>query len=265
MAIEHDGSGTRWVEMAVVVPGTAEQVWRAMATGPGNTAWFTATTIDERVGGAIRFDFGPNGTGAGEVTTWEPPHRFGYVERDWAEDAPPVATDVTIAARGDGRCVVRLAHSIRTTADDWDDHLEGFEGGWPAFFAMLRLYLAHFADLPAATFIVGTVVEAPQLDVWTRLTGALGLAGANAGEERTTPDVPEALTGVVERVEQDAAHRYLLLRLHAPTPGLALVATYGAGEATRVNVSLYPYGDDAARRAAAGEPRWREWLGATMT
>ncbi|MBN9170044.1 MAG: polysaccharide biosynthesis protein, partial [Microbacterium sp.] len=22
---------------------------------------------------------------AGEVTTWEPPHRFGYVERDWSE------------------------------------------------------------------------------------------------------------------------------------------------------------------------------------
>jgi len=43
MPIRKDEHGKRWVEMALVVPGTPEQAWRALATGPGNTAWFTKT------------------------------------------------------------------------------------------------------------------------------------------------------------------------------------------------------------------------------
>ena len=37
-------TGKRWIEMEFVVPGTPEQVWQAVATGPGNTAWFTRAT-----------------------------------------------------------------------------------------------------------------------------------------------------------------------------------------------------------------------------
>ena len=118
---------------------------------------------------------------------------------------------------------------------------------------MLHLYLAHFADLPAATFLVVASVAAPQRDVWKRLTGRLGLGGADVGEERTMANGPETLSGVVERVEQDARQRYLLLRLHAPAPGIAMIATYGAGEATRAGVSLYLYGEDTGRRASASE------------
>ena len=32
-----------------------------MATGAGNAAWFTKAEIEERVGGVLRFDFGPMG------------------------------------------------------------------------------------------------------------------------------------------------------------------------------------------------------------
>ena len=102
MPIKKDGTGKRSVEMEVLVPGTPEQVWQAMATGAGNTAWFTRTTVEERSGGEIRFDFGANGSSVGEVTAWEPPHRFGYVEHEWNETAPPVATEVTITGRSGG-------------------------------------------------------------------------------------------------------------------------------------------------------------------
>ena len=50
MPIKKDGSGKRWVEMEFLAPGTPEEVWQAMATGPGNAAWFTRATVDERVG-----------------------------------------------------------------------------------------------------------------------------------------------------------------------------------------------------------------------
>ena len=53
MPVKKDDSGRRWVEMEFLVPGTPEQVWQAIATGPGMSAWFTPTTVDERVGGAI--------------------------------------------------------------------------------------------------------------------------------------------------------------------------------------------------------------------
>src|SRR5688500_15437699 len=108
MPVKKDDSGKRWVEMHLLVPGTPEQVWQAMATGPGNTAWFTRTSIEERVGGSVRFTFGPDAGSTGQVTQWQPPHRFGYEERDWMPGAPPVATEITIEARKGGQCAVRM-------------------------------------------------------------------------------------------------------------------------------------------------------------
>lgn len=263
MPVKRDGSGKRWVEMEMLVPGTPEEVWQAMATGPGNTAWFTRTTVEERVGGTIHFDFGPNGESRGEVTIWEPPLRFGYVERDWAEGAPPVATEIAVTARSGGRCVVRMVHSLFASTDDWDDQLEGFEGGWPGFFQVLRVYLAHFAGMEAASFLAMTSVEAPQLDVWKQLTEGLGLAGADVGEERSS-QTPEKLSGIVEHAEQDDRQRYILLRLSQPAPGVALIGTYGASNVANASMAFYLYGDDAGQRAAASEPEWRDWLGKTF-
>lgn len=263
MPIKKDDSGKRWVEMELVVPGTPEQVWQAMATGPGNTAWFTRTTIDERIGGTIHFNFGPNGDSKGEVTAWEPPLRFGYVERDWAEGAPPVATEITVTARSGDRCVVRMVHSLVASTNDWDDQLEGFEGGWPGFFQVLRIYLAHCAGMNATSFLVMTSVKAPHVDVWKQLIEGLGLAGTDVGEEWTL-QTPEKLSGVVERVEQDERQRYVLLRLRQPAPGVALIGTYGIGGATNTSMAFYFYGDDVEQRAAASEPRWRDWLGQTF-
>jgi uncharacterized protein YndB with AHSA1/START domain len=140
MPIRKDGTGNRWVEMEFVTPGTPEQVWAAMATGPGNAAWFMSATIEQRVGGAFRLDFGQGASSSGEVTIWDPPHRFGYVERDWSEGAPPVTTEIAITSRSGGRCVVRMVHLLTSTTDDWDDQMESFEAGWPGFFDVLRIY-----------------------------------------------------------------------------------------------------------------------------
>jgi uncharacterized protein YndB with AHSA1/START domain len=260
MPIKKDGTGKRWVEMELVVPGTPEQIWQALATGPGVTAWFTKTTIEERVGGALRFDFGAMGSSAGEVTTWEPPRLFGYVERDWSPGAPPVATEVTITGRSGDRCLIRMVHSLFSSTDDWDDQLEGFEKGWPAFFDVLRLYLAHFAGRPAASFTVMTSAEGDHLTVWKRLTEQLALTAADAGEQRTTASQPEALSGAIERVQQQRHERYLLMRLDAPTPGVVILGTYAAESKVNVSMTLYVYGDDAAARAHASEQKWQAWL-----
>lgn len=260
MPIKKDDTGKRWVEMEVVVPGTLAQVWQAVATGPGCTAWFTPTDIEERVGGTILFDLGPYGSSKGEVTIWEPPSRFGYVEREWSEGAPPVETEVTVTSRPDGNCLFRMTHSLTATTDDWDASLEGFEKGWPGFFEVLRLYLAHFAGSKAAAFQAMTSVEAPQADVWKRLIDALGLTGANVGEERTTPEQPEKLSGTVERMQQSDRERYVLLRLNSPTPGVALIGTYSMENMTNASVVLYLYGDEAPQTVEAIKEKWSSWL-----
>jgi uncharacterized protein YndB with AHSA1/START domain len=264
MPVKKDDSGKRWVEMDLIVPGTPEQVWQAMATGPGFTAWFTRTTIDERVGGAVAFDFGANGSSTGDVTTWEPPHHFACVERAWMEGAPPVATEITIIARAGGQCTVRMVHSLFASSDDWDDQLEGFEGGWPGFFDVLRIYLAHFAGQSAASFQAMGSTAGEQLAVWKRLTESLALAGADVEEQRTTPQAPERLSGIVERVQQTVKQRYMMLRLTEPAPGVVLLGTYRAGERTNASMAMYFYGDAAAQRAAASEPKWRDWFAATF-
>lgn len=260
MPIKKDEDGNRWVEMNLIVDGTPEEVWQAMATGPGNTAWFTKTEIEEHVGGKVQFDFGSGMASTGEVTTWEPPFKFGYVEREWEEGAPPVATEIVITTRKGGKCSVRMVHSLFTSKEDWDDQLEGFESGWPGFFEVLRQYLAHFAGKNAASFQIMLSANCGALEAWQRLTEKLHLRGADVGERRTLPAELEAPAGVVEQVAQGANVRTLLLRMEEPQPGIALVGTYADADKVRASVSYFLYGENAAELATRKQTLWSDWM-----
>ena len=77
----------RLVRTEIEVPGTPEEVWEAIATGPGIACWFVPAEVDEREGGEIVTHHGPYGDSRGVVTAWEPPRRFAYEEREWADGA----------------------------------------------------------------------------------------------------------------------------------------------------------------------------------
>jgi uncharacterized protein YndB with AHSA1/START domain len=264
MPLKRDDSGRHWVEMEFLVPGTVEQVWHAIATGPGMTAWFTPTTVDERVGGAINFDFGEGDCGqqtsSGIVTEWDPPHRLAYEEHGWSGEAPPVATEVVVTSHSGDRCVIRMVHSLFTSKDDWDDELESFEGGWPVFFAVLRLYLRHFAGRPAAAASVMIPSEVDGTRAWSELTEALNLAGANVGDRRAAPAGAPALSGEVELLHQDRDNRYVMLRLDEPADGVAVIGAHCAPGATMVTASLFFYGPGATDLATEQEAAWSRWL-----
>ena len=55
MSIKHDPSGHRSIQAEAEVPGSPEEVWEAIATGPGISSWFYPTDVEERVGGTLRY------------------------------------------------------------------------------------------------------------------------------------------------------------------------------------------------------------------
>ena len=58
MSVKKEANGRRSVQVEVEVPGTPEQVWQAIATGPGVGAWFVPTEVDGRIGGTVTHHFG---------------------------------------------------------------------------------------------------------------------------------------------------------------------------------------------------------------
>lgn len=53
---DRDAPDTRSLELEVEVPGTPEQIWEAIATGPGITSWLHPTEVEGREGGELSFD-----------------------------------------------------------------------------------------------------------------------------------------------------------------------------------------------------------------
>ena len=260
MPVEPDKNGGRALEIAIELPGTPEQVWQAIATGPGIGAWFVPSMVEEHVGGSVRFDLGGGMLSSGEVTVWQPPARFAYVEPNWSEGAPPLATEFTIEALDGGHCRLRLVHSIPGDDARWDDEIGGMESGWPGFLEVLRISLPHHGGQPPASVrpmggFTGTVAAA-----WTDFTGRLGLAGARAGEVRTTSDGAPSLGGIVGRVARSDHQAEIGLRLTDPAPGVALLGAFGWGGEVRVAVSLFFYGDGCEATAARESARWAKWL-----
>lgn len=122
MPVKKDASGHRSVQAEVEVPGTPEQVWQAIATGPGISSWFVPSEVEERVGGAVTSSLGPGMDSLSTITAWEPPHRFAANSgEDMGPDHPTIATEWIVEARSGGICVVRVVHSWFTSRDDWDD------------------------------------------------------------------------------------------------------------------------------------------------
>jgi uncharacterized protein YndB with AHSA1/START domain len=136
------------MERTYQVAATPEQVWHAIATADGLSAWMVPTRLDPQVGGEVRFDYG-DFTSTGVVTTYVPNDRFAY-EEPWPlpTDAPvpasmvewfdaigvplsdvrrdlpsvtPLATEFLIESVSGGSCVIRVVSSGYGTGSDWEN------------------------------------------------------------------------------------------------------------------------------------------------
>jgi uncharacterized protein YndB with AHSA1/START domain len=262
MSVKKDASGRRSVQAEVEVPGTPEEVWQAIATGPGISSWFVPSEIEEREGGAVVCHFGP-GTSMDSVSTikvWDPPHRFAAESQDLGPDAPPVASEWIVEARSGGTCVVRVVHSLFTSADDWDNQMEEWEAGWPDFFRILRLYLTHFRGQRCSPLQVGGSAAVPKPEAWATLTRSLGLVGATVSQRVRTLAGAPTLAGLVERVGEDPYPEELLLRLDEPVPGIAHLFAIEISGQVYLSIRMYLYGGQASAVVARDESLWQSWM-----
>jgi uncharacterized protein YndB with AHSA1/START domain len=255
MPVKKDPSGHRSVEAEVEVPGTPDEVWAAIATGPGMSAWFVPSTSEERVGGIATNNFGPGMESIATIREWNPPSRF---VADTEEEPGRVASEWTVEARGGGTCVVRVVHRWFASTDDWDDQFEGHTYGWLAFFRILKLYLTHFRGQQCAAFQLLTASKAPLPETWQAVLNTLPIYGEEPGY-LMTPSAP----AIVER-RTDDAHPELLLRLNGSAPGTAHLFAMSMGPQTMVAVRVYLYGDQSVDATEVAKQRWESWLSETL-
>jgi uncharacterized protein YndB with AHSA1/START domain len=260
MSVKKEASGRRSIQVEVEVPGTPEEVWQAIATGPGISSWFVPTEFEERDGKpvAVKLNFGPGMESRSVVTAWDPPRMFAAEANGWAPGSPPIATEWSVEARAGGVCVVRVVHSLFASTDDWDNQLIGTESGWPGFFRILRIYLTHFRGQRSAIMQFMAPVAGTAAEAWATLTAALGLNGVGAGQRWAVPAGVPALGGVVEHVSQSPCNA--LLRLDKPGPGAAALGTVNFGGSVMATFSFYLYGDQAAGTVARETPLWQAWI-----
>jgi len=262
MSVKKEASGRRSVQVEVEVPGTPEEVWQAIATGPGISSWFVPAEFEERDGKpvAVTLNFGPGMESRSVVTAWDPPRRFAAQGEGWG-GSPGIADEWTVEARGGGLCVVRVVHSLFASTDDWDNQLEGTESGWPGFFRILRIYLTHFRGQRSAMMQWIAPAAGTDAEAWEALTAALRLNGVSAGQRWIAPAGVPALGGLVEHVEHGSqGPRNALLRLDKPGPGAAALGAVNFGGSAMVTLSFYLYGDQAAGTVARETPLWQAWI-----
>jgi uncharacterized protein YndB with AHSA1/START domain len=262
MSVKVEANGCRSVEVEFEVPGTPEEVWQALATGPGISSWFVPTDIDERDGKpvAVNYHFGPGIEIRSVITAYDAPRTFAQEGEGMTPGSPPIATEWRIEARSGGICTVRFVHSLFASTDDWDNQLEMAKGGWAGFLKILRIYLTHFSGQRSAIMQVTTPIASTEAEAWETLTAALGVKGLSVGQRWSTPAGVSPLGGVVELVTENPYDA--LLRLDKPGPGIAALGavTYPNGGPTVAAMNLYMYGDKAAETLARETPVWQAFF-----
>ena len=249
--------GKRSIELEVEVAGTPEEVWRAVATGPGISSWYVPHTVEERAGGAAMASFGPGPEMQipGRVAVWEPPRRICF---DGGEGVDGLAFEWTVEPLGEDRCTVRLVNTGFGEGYEWDAQYDAMVEGWGLFMSNLRLHLEHFGGQTAVSVLPTAMGAGSRDELWAELTTALGISSAPGVGERIEANSPDAppLAGTVA----EAGPYRITLLLDEPAPGTAFVAVESFGEHPGASVWLYLYGADGAEAAERDGPLWQDWL-----
>jgi uncharacterized protein YndB with AHSA1/START domain len=178
---------------------TPEQVWAAIATGPGIDSWFMGRNeVEPREGGKATMEM-PGFTGESTVTAWDPPHRFAY--RSEPDEAGGfMAFEYLVEGREGGSTALRLVHSGILTGD-WEAEYDALRKGNPLYLRTLAQYLEHFPRRIGVPVAAMGPQGADQDQVWDALTRAVGLTGkVGEGDQVRFTIAGRTVEGVVDTV-----------------------------------------------------------------
>ena len=234
------------------VPASPDEVWAAIATGPGIDSWFMGRNeVKAGAGGAVRTVFGEYAPEL-EITGWDPARWFAY-SSGRAPDGRFIAYEFLIEGRAGGSAVLRTVTSGFLPGDDWADEFEAMALGGELYFRTLVEYLTHFAG----RFATPVTAFGPPGTSWSRdrslLCRELGLA------EPPQPGDPVRFTGEVGPADG------VVYFANAHAIGVRTPETlyrFMRGFAKPVIAAHHLFGADAepdqARRA------WEAWLSRTL-
>jgi hypothetical protein len=219
------------IRREVELPATPEEVWEAVATGPGTASWLF-----------------PEEPGPNDIVESDRPYR--YAVRTEGEGGFFNALEFVIEAREGGTAVLRYVHSGVFEEEGWDDQYDAVASHTDFYLHTLGQYLEHFSP-KTATYVGGGPggIDGPEAsmtpDAFEKLKSALG--AASEGDRVTVPN--GAGDGVVDLVND----KFLGVRT-----GDALYRFFGRNAfGGPVGMSIHHFGDvdvDAATRA------WSDWL-----
>ena len=180
----------------ITLDATPEQVWEAIATGPGLDAWFMGRNqVEPRQGGRSSMTIGGH-TEEATVTGWEPPRRFAF--RTETPDGF-MAFEWLVEGRGDGTTVLRLVQS-GVLGDDWETEYDALGKGWEMYLHQLGQYLRFFPGRTATPVTLMGPGPEDAGQMWSGLRRGLGLTGepAEGDRVRLAPDGLAPIEGAVD-------------------------------------------------------------------
>ncbi|MRH88032.1 SRPBCC domain-containing protein [Nocardia sp. SYP-A9097] len=237
------------IEVETSLAATPDQVWEAIATGPGVDSWFMGRNeIEPREGGIAAMDTGGQREEA-VITAYEPGKRLA-TRTATNEQGRFMAFEYLIEGREGGSTVLRVVHS-GMLGDDWQDEYDALRRGWPFHLHTLGEYLTHFAGRTGTpVFAVAFGQSAPE--VWAAITGALSLtapvvrgARAHAEPAELPPLEGEVVWADDERLAVRTADGLYTFH-HGPT-GMAIMFHHLFGPNT-----------------VGAESAWQRWLSALV-
>ena len=186
----------------VDVDATPEQVWEAIATGPGIDSWFMGRNeIEPVVGGKTSMTMPGLYRSEGTVTAFDPPNRLA-LESEPEPDGSFHAFEYLVEGRGGGAAVVRVVHHGILSADGWELEFDALRKGDPLYFNTISTYLKYFGGRVATPVSAWAPPQPDEAAVWAGWMRGLGLSGTVAEGDQVTFTLPgrDAETGVVESV-----------------------------------------------------------------
>ncbi|WP_328455558.1 SRPBCC family protein [Amycolatopsis sp. NBC_00438] len=234
---------------AAEVDATPEELWEAIATGPGIDSWFMGRNeVEGGTGGVIRGAFGGYRPEFG-IREWEPLERLVY-GTDAAPDGRRIAYEFLIEGREGGSSVIRCVTSGFLPGDDWEAEFEAMTTGGALFFRTLVEYVTHFTGRAAVPI---TAFGPPVGDwdtAWATLGAALGLSArpATGDRVRLEPEGREPVEGVVYAVNDQA------VGIRVPDAMIRFIRGFH-GPMVAAHHVFTPGAD-----AAAEEKAWSSWL-----